>query len=84
MHLHFYNTQDYPTYEAAKEAGAVFICDAPAYEEEVEKWGFYGGALCDAMQAVICALRAAGSGPRHIDAVLFDGGKALRAWSDPT
>lgn len=79
--LHFYNDEIYTSYDDAKAAGAVHICDAPAYEEEVEKWGFYGGALCDAMQAVQAALKAVGQ-TGAVEAVLFDGDKIIKKWSD--
>jgi hypothetical protein len=81
LYLHFYNKTKFETYEAAKEAGAVVICEAPAHEDQVNSWGFYGGALCDAMQAVQAALKCAGV-TDSLDAVLFDCETRILAWSD--
>ena len=83
LYLHFYNKTKFETYEAAKEAGAVVICEAPAHEDQVNSWGFYGGALCDAMQAVNAALICAGV-TDSFDAVLFDRDTRLMDWSDET
>jgi hypothetical protein len=81
MQLHFYNTEQYPTYEAAKDAGAIFKCDAPMDEDQFDNWGFDGGILCDAMQAVDAALRCVGKSG-IIDAVLVDRGTVIKAWSE--
>ncbi|KPK13957.1 MAG: hypothetical protein AMJ56_00480 [Anaerolineae bacterium SG8_19] len=77
--LHFYNSVKFETYAKAKEAGAVKICEAPAHDSEVERWGFYGGALCDAMQAIQTALAVAGASGT-IEAVLFDGDNYVASW----
>lgn len=79
--LHFYNRSTYPTYEAAKADGAVYVCEAPADESQVDSWGFNGGILCDAMNAVQAALQCAGF-TDSMEAVLFDGDTRLIAWSD--
>jgi hypothetical protein len=79
--LHFFNGTRFESYEAADKAGAVFVCEAPAYDSEVEKWGFRGGVLCDAMQAVQAALECAGF-TDSMEAVLFDGKNRICAWGD--
>lgn len=81
MELHFWNTDNYVTYEEAKAASAIFRCDAPAYDSEVEQWGFNGGALCDAMQAVITALRCVGA-QGTLDAVVVERGKVIAHWGE--
>ena len=70
--LHFYNGTRHASYEAAEAAHEVYICDAPADEDQVYKWGFNGGILCDAMEAVQAALECAGF-TDSMEAVLFDG-----------
>ena len=82
MELHFYNMDNSISYEEAKAADALFTCDAPAHESEVDRWGFDGGALCDAMQAVVAALRCTGM-TGILDAVLVgDDGEVIAKWSD--
>lgn len=76
MRLDFWNSNKYSSYEVAKSAGGVCSCDAPAYDDQVDRWGFNGGALCDAMDAVYTALLCAGvAGSVH--AVLVDGDKII-------
>ena len=83
LYLHFYNRTKYASLDEANAANAVVICEAPAFESEVDAWGFNGGTLCDAMQAVYAALKCAGV-TDSFDAVLFDGSTRLMAWSDET
>jgi hypothetical protein len=83
FYLHFYNKTKFETYEAAKEAGEVVICEAPADEDQVDSWGFDGGVLCDAMQVVNAVLKCA-KVTDCFDAVLFDRDTRLMAWSDET
>jgi len=81
MQLQFWNTEYYKSYGEAKAAEALYVCDAPAHSDEVERWGFNGGVLCDAMQAVIAALDCVGlSG--SVDAVLVDGENMIRWGTD--
>ena len=80
MQLHFFNTDSYKTYEDAKAANAIYSCDAPAFDDEVHRYGFNGGVLCDAMQAVYTALECLGM-QKSIDAVLIDGDKRIN-WGD--
>ena len=81
MEMHFYNREYYPTYEAAKEAGAIYSCDAPLCEDQFDQWGFRGGILADAMQAVYAALECANM-QTYISAVVVDGGKVIKEWGD--
>ena len=60
MELHFWNSEIYQSYDDAKSAGALFKCEAPAFDDEVHRYGFSGGVLCDAMQAVSTAARCLG------------------------
>jgi hypothetical protein len=83
LYLHFYNRTKYASLEEAKAADAVVICEAPADESQVDSWGFNGGFLCDAMQAVNAALKCAGV-TDSFDAVLFEESFRLMAWSDET
>ena len=80
MELHFFSSYLYQTYEDAKAANAIYSCDAPAFDDEVYRYGFNGGVLCDAMQAVITALKCIGM-QGSIDAVLIDGDKRIN-WGD--
>lgn len=81
MRLDFWSTDQYSSYEVAKAAGGVYSCDAPAFDDEVDRWGFNGGVLCDAMDAVYTALRCAGvAGTVH--AVLVDGDKIIHNGDD--
>jgi hypothetical protein len=81
LYLHFYNRTRFESYEAAKKAKAVFICEAPADVGQVDSWGFDGGILCDAMQAVNAALQCA-EFTDSLEAVLFEESFRLMAWSD--
>jgi hypothetical protein len=81
MMLHFYNATRFASYEEASAARQVYVCEAPAHESEVDSWGFNGGTLCDAMNAVQAALQCAGF-TDSLEAVLFDGDTRLMAWSD--
>jgi hypothetical protein len=81
MKLHFYNATRYASYEEAKAANDVHVCEAPADEDQVDSWGFDGGILCDAMQAVNTALECAGFKDK-MEAVLFDGDTRICAWGD--
>jgi hypothetical protein len=83
LYLHFYNRTKYASLDDAKAANAVVICEAPAHESEVDSWGFDGGTLCDAMQAVNAVLKCA-QVKDSFDAVLFEGSTRLMAWSDET
>lgn len=83
MELHFWNTKNYPVYEDAVKAKAIFICDGPAIEWEVANWGFQGGFLCDTMQAIQCAFKAAGVSTSDIDCVVFDDdGQSMGTWGE--
>jgi hypothetical protein len=85
--LHFYNATRHASYEAAEAAREVYVCEAPADEDQVDSWGFDGGILCDAMQAINTALQCAGFTDR-MEAVLFshtrESKTRLMAWSDET
>ena len=70
MQLAFWSTDSFSSYEVAKAAGGVYTCDAPAYDDEVARYGFNGGILCDAMNAVWAALRCVGA--TGVKAVLID------------
>jgi len=83
LYLHFYNRTKYVSLDEAQAANAVVICEAPADADQVNSWGFDGGALCDAMQAVNAALECA-KVTDSFDAVLFEGSTRLMAWSDET
>lgn len=80
MRLDFWSTDSYSSYEVAKAAKGVYSCDAPAYDDEVDRWGFNGGVLCDAMQAVHTALKCVGVAG-SVQAVLVDGDKLIH-WGD--
>jgi len=81
MELHFYNREYHPTYDAAKKAGAIYICEAPLDEDQFDRWGFEGGILADAMQAVYTALECANM-HTYITAVVVKNGTPIRAWED--
>ena len=70
MQLAFWSTDSFSSYEVAKSAGGVYTCDAPADEDEVARWGFTGGILADAMDAVHTALQCVGA--TGVKAVLID------------
>jgi hypothetical protein len=76
MNIEFWNYDTHKTYEYAKKAGVVSICDAPAYEEEVYEYGFRGGVLCDAMQAIYAVLEAVGHKGKF-DAVITRRGEII-------
>ena len=44
-------------------------------------WGFEGGMLCDAMQAITTVLRCLGKSG-SIDAVIVDGDQVIAKWKD--
>lgn len=74
MQLAFWSSDSFSSYEVAKAAGGVHYCDAPAYEDEVRRYGFNGGILCDAMQAVWTALACANkSSSIHVELVDYEG-----------
>jgi hypothetical protein len=81
MTLHFYNATRHASYEAADAAQEVFVCEAPASEDQVASWGFNGGILCDAMNAVQAALQCAGF-TDSMNAVLFEGHTRVCSWND--
>lgn len=76
MKIQFYNRDSFATFKEALESNAVYGCDTPVYEDEVERWGFNGGALCDVMQAVYAALSCAGVDDLIV-AVLTKNGKVI-------
>ena len=80
MKLHFWNCELYPSYAEAKQAGALHECDAPAHEDEFYRWGWNGGALADAMQALVTALGCLNVS-NYVDAVLVDG-ENIYHWGD--
>jgi hypothetical protein len=82
MMIHFWNNGQFETFEAAKEAGALFTCDAPLSENEFDSWGWEGGILCDAMQAVYHALRAAGIPHSLVNATITDRGTVVGHWNE--
>jgi hypothetical protein len=80
MEIHFWNREIYPTYAEAKAAGALHECDAPAHEDEFHRYGWRGGALADAMQALVTALTCLNV-EAYLDAVLVDG-ENIYHWGD--
>lgn len=82
MMMHFWNNGQFETFEAAKEAKALHTCDAPLSEDEFDSWGWEGGVLCDAMQAVYNALRAAGIPHSVVNATITDRGTVVSHWSE--
>lgn len=82
MEMHFWNRDHYKTFEDAKSSGALYTCDAPLDEDQFDRWGFEGGILCDAMQAVFAALRCAGVSITSIEATITDGDKIVGNWRD--
>lgn len=81
MELHFFNSDVYPTYEAAKADKAIYKCDAPLDEDQFDQWGWDGGILCDAMQAVQAALECVNMHTK-VEIVLVDRGKVVGTWRD--
>ena len=81
MKLHFWNVDNHETYAAAFATGEYYECNAPAYEDEVDRWGFNGGILCDAMQAITTALDCVGMGG-SINAALVIDGKVIKLWNE--
>lgn len=74
MQLHFWSTDSYTSYDEAKASNGIYRCDAPVDPDQFHSWGFDGGILCDAMQAVWTALDCVGMA-RSVKVVLVDGDK---------
>lgn len=82
MMMHFWNNKQFETFEAAKAAKALHTCDAPICETQYDDWGWEGGILADAMQAVYEALRAAGVPNAVVNATLTDRGTVVSHWHE--